>query len=46
MIVASRVTRPPVQDIAGVKGIDLSEQGIMNAWEFMKAKGVERIRQL
>ena len=46
VIVASRVTRPPAQDIASVKGIDLSEQGIVNAWEFMKAKGVERIRQL
>lgn len=46
VIVASRVTRPPAQDITSVKGIDLSEQGIMNAWEFMKAKGAERIRQL
>lgn len=46
VVVASRVTRPPAQDVSGVKGIDLSEQGIMNAWELLKAKGVERIRQL
>lgn len=45
VIVASRVSRPPVQDITSVKGIDLSEQGILNAWEFGKAKLSERLRQ-
>jgi len=43
--IASRVSRPPVQDITSVKGIDLSEQGIMNAWEFGKMKLSERLRQ-
>ena len=46
VVIASRVTRPPAQDITSVKGIDLSEQGIMNAWELAKAKAVERIRQM
>lgn len=45
VVVASRVTKPPAQDVVGVKGIDLSEQGLANAWEMFKAKGVERMRQ-
>ena len=43
--IASRVSRPPVQDITAVKGIDLSEQGFMNAWEFSKMKISEKLRQ-
>jgi hypothetical protein len=43
--IASRVSKPPPQDI-NVKGIDLSEQGIMNAWEYAKLKAQERIRQI
>ena len=46
MVIASRVSRPPAQDIATVKGIDLSEQGLLNAWDFGKAKLAERLRQL
>lgn len=45
VVIAGRVTRPPAQDVVGVKGIEFSEQGIMNAWELLKTKGVERIRQ-
>ncbi|MCJ1369666.1 Golgi-to-ER vesicle coat component [Loxospora ochrophaea] len=45
VVVASRVSRAPAQDITSVKGIDLSEQGIMNAWEFGKMKLAERMRQ-
>lgn len=45
VVVASRVSRPPTQDITSVKGIDLSEQGLLNAWEFGKAKLSERLRQ-
>ena len=45
VIVASRVSRPPVQDITQVKGIDLSEQGLLNAWAFGKQKLEERLRQ-
>ncbi|KAI9844719.1 MAG: Golgi-to-ER vesicle coat component [Thelocarpon superellum] len=45
VVIASRVSRPPVQDITAVKGIDLSEQGLMNAWEFGKMKLSERLRQ-
>lgn len=43
--IAQRVSKPPVQDITSVKGIDLSEQGLLNAWEFAKMKGLERLRQ-
>ncbi|KAL8707469.1 MAG: hypothetical protein Q9220_007501 [cf. Caloplaca sp. 1 TL-2023] len=46
VIVSSRVTKPPTQDITSVKNIDLSEQGLLNAWEFGKSKLAERMRQL
>lgn len=45
VVVASRVSRPPTQDMQTMKGIDLSEQGLLNAWEFGKAKLGERLRQ-
>ncbi|KAL1310897.1 hypothetical protein AAFC00_001127 [Neodothiora populina] len=45
VIVASRVSKPPVQDLASVKGIDLSEEGLLKAWEFGKMKLGERLRQ-
>jgi len=45
VIVASRVSRPPVQDISSVQGIDLSEEGLMKAWQFGKMKLGERLRQ-
>lgn len=45
VVVSSRVSRPPVQDVANLKGIDLSEQGLLNAWEFGKIKLAERLRQ-
>lgn len=43
--IVTRVSKPPAQDLANVKGIDLSEQGLLNAWEFAKMKGLERLRQ-
>lgn len=44
--IASRVSRPPVQDSNNpVKGLDLSEQGLLNAWEFGKKQLAERLRQ-
>lgn len=43
-VVASRVSRLPTQEIA-VKSIDLSEQGLLNVWEFAKTKAQERLRQ-
>lgn len=46
MVVASRVSKPPAQDIVNVKEIDLSEQGLMNAWDFGKRKLAERLRQM
>lgn len=45
VVVASRVSRPPLQDMTSMKGIDLSEQGLLNAWEFGKIKLAERLRQ-
>jgi coatomer subunit zeta len=45
VVVASRVSRPPVQDMPNMKGIDLSEQGLLNAWEFGKRQLSERLRQ-
>ncbi|KAF1809364.1 vesicle coat component [Eremomyces bilateralis CBS 781.70] len=44
-VVASRVSRPPVHDAAAASNIDLSEQGLLNAWDFLKMKGQERLRQ-
>ncbi|KAF2835001.1 putative coatomer subunit zeta [Patellaria atrata CBS 101060] len=46
IVVASRVTRPPAQDMPNMKSIDLSEQGLMNMWDLAKAKGLERLRQM
>lgn len=43
--IASRVSKPPQHEIAGVKGIDLSEQGLLNVWEFGKKQLAERLRQ-
>ena len=45
VVVSSRVSRPPAQDITTVKSIDLSEQGLLNVWEFGKSKLQERLRQ-
>ena len=38
MVVSSRVSRAPAQDAPNMKNIDLSEQGLLNAWEFGKRK--------
>ncbi|THW69060.1 hypothetical protein D6D19_08615 [Aureobasidium pullulans] len=45
VIVASRVSKPPVQDISSVQGIELSEEGLLKAWQFGKMKLGERLRQ-
>ena len=45
VIVAWRVSRPPAQDVTSMKGIDLSEQGFLNALEFGKNRLAERLRQ-
>lgn len=46
VVVASRVSKPPAQDVINVKEIDLSEQGLLNAWDFGKRKLAERLRQM
>jgi len=43
--IASRVSKPPAQEVVSVKGLDLSEQGLLNAWEFGKKQLAERLRQ-
>jgi len=45
MLIASRVSRAPAQDAPNMKGIDLSEQGLLNAWEFSKRRIAEQLRQ-
>lgn len=44
MVISSRVSRAPAQDAPNMKNIDLSEQGLLNAWEFGKRKLVEAAR--
>lgn len=44
-VIVSRVSKPPQHEVAGVKGIDLSEQGLLNVWEFGKKQLAERLRQ-
>ena len=46
VVVASRVSRAPAQDVTNLKSVDLSEQGLLNVWEFGKQKLAERMRQL
>lgn len=42
--IVQRVSRPPQQDIQ-VSSIDLSEKGLLNAWEFGKKQLADRLRQ-
>jgi hypothetical protein len=44
VIVVTRVSKPPVQDVS-MKGIDLSEQGLLNGWEASKRFAMDRLRQ-
>lgn len=43
--IAARVTKQPMEDAPSVKNIDLSEQGLLNAWEFGKRQLADRLRQ-
>ncbi|EON63890.1 hypothetical protein W97_03118 [Coniosporium apollinis CBS 100218] len=45
VIINSRVSKPPAQDITTVRGIDLSEQGLLNAWDVVKREAQNRLRQ-
>ena len=44
VIVSSRVSKAPARDAPNMKNIDLSEQGLLNAWEFAKRKAMETAR--
>ena len=46
VVVASRVSRAPAQDVTNIKGVDFSEQGVYNLLEFGKNKLAERMRQM
>lgn len=46
VMIASRVSRAPAADAPNMKNIDLSEQGLMNAWEFGKRRLAEGLRQM
>ena len=45
--IAGRVSRAPTHEVGvgGIKNLDLSEQGLLNAWEFGKSQLRERLRQ-
>lgn len=43
--IASRVSRPPQQDMPNMQGIDLSEEGLLKIYQFGKQKLGERLRQ-
>ncbi|KKA21193.1 hypothetical protein T310_4771 [Rasamsonia emersonii CBS 393.64] len=45
VLIASRVSRAPAPDVPNMKSIDLSEQGLLNAWEFGKRRLAEGLRQ-
>ncbi|KAF2722307.1 snare-like protein [Polychaeton citri CBS 116435] len=46
MVIASRVSRPPQQDMPNLQGgVDLSEEGLLKLYQFGKAKLGERLRQ-
>ncbi|KAJ6171798.1 hypothetical protein N7470_000865 [Penicillium chermesinum] len=46
VLIASRVSRAPAADAPNMKSIDLSEQGLLNAWEFGKRRLAEGLRQM
>ncbi|EPS29381.1 putative coatomer subunit zeta [Penicillium oxalicum] len=46
VMIASRVSRAPAADAPNMKNIDLSEQGLMNAWEFGKRRLAEGLRHM
>ncbi|RJE27545.1 Coatomer subunit zeta [Aspergillus sclerotialis] len=46
VMIASRVSRAPAPDAPNMKSIDLSEQGLLNAWEFGKRRLAEGLRQM
>nr|OQO31449.1 hypothetical protein B0A51_02160 [Rachicladosporium sp. CCFEE 5018] len=45
VVIASRVSRPPAQDVPNMQGIDLSEEGLLKIYQFGKQKLGERLRQ-
>lgn len=46
VMIASRVSRAPAADAPNMKNIDLTEQGLMNAWEFGKRRLAEGLRHM
>lgn len=46
VLISSRVSRAPQADAPNLKSIDLSEQGLLNAWELGKRRLAEGLRQM
>ncbi|EAU30051.1 conserved hypothetical protein [Aspergillus terreus NIH2624] len=46
VMIASRVSRAPAPDAPNLKSIDLSEQGLLNAWELGKRRLADSLRQM
>lgn len=46
IMIVSRVSRAPAADAPNMKNIDLTEQGLMNAWEFGKRRLAEGLRHM
>ncbi|KAL5360698.1 Longin-like domain-containing protein [Aspergillus floccosus] len=46
VMIASRVSRAPAADAPNLKSIDLSEQGLLNAWELGKRRLADSLRQM
>ena len=45
VMIASRVSQPPKQDMPNMQGIDLSEEGLLKIYQFGRQKLGERLRQ-
>ena len=45
VIIASRVSKPPTQEMPNLKSMELNEQTLLNVWEMGKMKLAERMRQ-
>ncbi|KAF9883824.1 Golgi-to-ER vesicle coat component [Aspergillus nanangensis] len=46
VLIASRVSRAPAADAPNLKNIDLTEQGLLNAWELGKRRLAEGLRHM
>jgi coatomer subunit zeta len=45
VIIASRVSKPPTQEMPNLKNMDFNEQTLLSIWDMGKSKLAERMRQ-